>query len=166
MKKASQLISLVGLIVALSVLNAHAQNQATGVAWGDNSYGQFGNGTFGGGSPTPVPVSNLSGLTSVAAGGAHSLWLKGDGTVWGSGSLLDLSCPESGTTPIQINGLSSVAAVAAGFAHSVALKSDGTVWVWGEGLDGELGNGVFTRTCTPTQVTGLAGVVAIAAGNF
>ncbi len=174
MRKASQLISLVGLIFALSVLNADAQqNQATGLAWGSNAYGQFGNGTLTN-SPTPVPVSNLSGLTAVAGGGGHSLWLKSDGTVWASGlnNVGQLgsggaypNCPASSTTPVQVSSLSGVAAIAGGFTHSVALKSDGTVWVWGEGLDGEMGNGVVARSCTPVQ-SNISGVVAIAAGDF
>jgi alpha-tubulin suppressor-like RCC1 family protein len=53
-------------------------------AWGSNSSGQLGDGTSMG-SSTPVVVSNLSGVTSVAAGSAHSLALR-SGSVWAWGS--------------------------------------------------------------------------------
>src|SRR5260221_5955564 len=45
-------------------------------AWGLNSEGQLGNGTFTN-SNTPVQVSGLTGETAIAGGGLHSLALKG-----------------------------------------------------------------------------------------
>jgi hypothetical protein len=49
-------------------------------AWGVNLYGQLGNGTDVYASNTPVQVSNLSGVTDIAAGGDHSLALLPDTT--------------------------------------------------------------------------------------
>lgn len=49
--------------------------------WGDNYYGQLGNGSTIL-SLTPVQVSGLSGIVSVAAGMNHTMALKSDGTVW------------------------------------------------------------------------------------
>ena len=57
---------------------------------------------------------------AIAAGHAHSLALKTDGTVVGWGSVID------GQTTIP-GGLSNIVAIAAGGAHSLALKTDGTV---------------------------------------
>jgi hypothetical protein len=53
--------------------------------WGDNSYGQLGNGTSGGISRTPVAVSGISTATAIVAGGTHSCARLSDGTVrcWG-----------------------------------------------------------------------------------
>ncbi len=59
-------------------------------AWGLNSSGQLGDGTVinaNSNRPSAQPVSGLSNVTSIAAGGDHSLALKSDGTVlaWGYG---------------------------------------------------------------------------------
>jgi len=64
-------------------------------AWGLNQFGELGNGTTGvpNSSSTPVQVKDphdpsgyLSGVKAIAAGSAHGLALKDDGTVWAWGS--------------------------------------------------------------------------------
>ncbi len=51
------------------------QGESVARAWGNNSDGQLGNGTYGYGaySTTPVQVKNLSGVKAIAAGSYHSL---------------------------------------------------------------------------------------------
>ncbi|MFP2935077.1 RCC1 repeat-containing protein, partial [Pyxidicoccus sp. 3LG] len=49
-------------------------------AWGWNTSGQLGNGTWDA-WPIPVQVLGLTGVVSLAAGNEHSLALKSDGTV-------------------------------------------------------------------------------------
>jgi alpha-tubulin suppressor-like RCC1 family protein len=49
-------------------------------AWGDDSYGQLGNGTTTG-SLTSIQVGTPSNVRSIAAGCGHSMALKADGTV-------------------------------------------------------------------------------------
>jgi len=160
-------------------------------AWGQNFYGQLGDGTNGSGTSkeTPVQVKDeegmdtLQGVISVAAGAYHSVALKADGTVWawganGSGQLGDGNYGTNSDTPVQVvmelggDPLTGVAAVSAGENHSVAVKADGTVWTWGSNYYGQLGDGTENGRDTPVQVkdeegTGtLQGVAAVAAGNW
>ncbi|MFC5471295.1 immunoglobulin-like domain-containing protein, partial [Cohnella suwonensis] len=130
-------------------------------AWGDNDYGQLGDGTT---TRRYTPVQVLSGVQAIAAGARHSLALKSDGTLWawGDNSVGDLG---DGTTidrhtPVQV--LSGVQAVASRGFHSLALKSDGTLWAWGDNAYGQLGDGTTINSSTPVQV--LSDVQAIAAG--
>jgi alpha-tubulin suppressor-like RCC1 family protein len=56
-------------------------------AWGDNFFGELGDGTNGAkaDSPEPVRVKDLEGVRAVEGGGSFSLALKEDGTVWAWG---------------------------------------------------------------------------------
>ncbi|MGM0879873.1 MAG: fibronectin type III domain-containing protein [Bacillota bacterium] len=115
-----------------------------------------------------VAESSKSGVTMVAAGEAHSLALKEDGTVWawGYGLVLGHGSYFSSTTPVQVKDLEEVVMVAAGHDHSLALKSDGTVWAWGSSEYGNLGEDPDNRyRLTPIQVKGLSSIVAIAASG-
>lgn len=149
-------------------------------AWGDNTYGELGNGTSGNNTATkvPVPISGLGeDVKAISAGGSHALALLQDGTVkaWGNngaGGLGDGTIIQR-DAPVSVSGLSGVKAIAAGEGHSLALMNDGTVMAWGRNDVGQLGIGTTSgpETCmselpcsrTPVQVKGLSGVKAIAA---
>ena len=114
-------------------------------AWGNNEYGQLGDGTATEMMEIAVDVSGLEYITAIAGGEAHSLALKNDGTVWawgnnGSGQLGDGTITDK-TTAVQVNGLGDITAIAGGGYNSLALKNDGTVWAWGSNSYGQLGNG-------------------------
>ncbi len=165
-----QVRGLVG-VVAIAAGYTHSlamKGDGTVWAWGKNDVGQF-SGQLGDGTSTsqstPVQVSGLREAVAIAAGGVHSLALKGDGTIlaWGSnqdGQLGDGTPLRPTLAPVSVLG--GVAAVAVGPDYSLALKDDGTVWYWGLKIDN--GSPLFTPRSTPVQVNGLSGVKAIAAG--
>jgi alpha-tubulin suppressor-like RCC1 family protein len=163
-------------------------SDGTVVSWGENEYGQLGDGTHTGPgtctlvsglneeseitkpcSATPVVVSGLSGVTAVAAGGDHSLALLANGTVmaWGANGngQLGNGTTENSDVPVAVSGLSGVTAIAAGSGHSVALLSNGTVVAWGANKWGQLGDGTTKDRDVPVAVSGLSGVTAVSAGG-
>jgi alpha-tubulin suppressor-like RCC1 family protein len=145
-----------------------ATNKYSAVGWGQNLFRQLGDGSANVLSDVPVPVSGLKFVTSVAAGGLHSLALLANGTVmaWGNNGFGQLG---DGTTvtrsvPVEVTGLTGVRAIAAGADHSLALLANGRVMAWGDNENGQLGDGNQTESEVPVEVKGLTGVRAIAAG--
>jgi alpha-tubulin suppressor-like RCC1 family protein len=154
--------------LAMSTHTTYVKDDGSVWAWGNNSNGQLGDGSTTQ-KNTPVQVSVLSSIRSVAAGSSHTAAMKSDGTVWTWGNnangQLGNGLTVDSATPALISVLSSMTAIAAGSGHTVALKNDGTVWAWGNNINGQLGDGSTTQRNTPVQVGGLASVTAIAAGS-
>ena len=165
-------VQAVGLPGAKAVAASGLWSMALGVdgsvyGWGDNRYGQLGNGTNVA-SLTPVPAQGLDSVKGMAAGWGFALALKSDGTVWSWGNndygQLGHAWPGATYAPMQVVTIDDGLAIAAGNYHSLALRSDGTVWAWGANYSWQLGDGTTTQRNTPVQVPGLSNVVAIAAG--
>ena len=138
--------------------------------WGWNRYGQLGDGTNTERRVKPVTVSGLSGVTAIAAGGAHTCALVSAGAVncWGNnwnGQLGDGTTTDYRVKPVTVSGLSGVTAIAAGDVHSCAVVSAGAVNCWGWNGSGQLGDGTTERRIEPAIVSGLSGASVIAAGD-
>ena len=166
------LTSGVVAIAAGGAMSYALKNTGAVVAWGDNTYGELGDGTTNG-SRVPVQVSGLtSGVSSIAAGRLHGLAVRSDGSAvgWGYnawGQVGDNSLVNR-LAPVPISGLGSgVAAVAAGSVFSLALYTDGAVAGWGANHVGQVGDGTTsTNRLVPTQVVGqTSGNMAIAGGG-
>jgi hypothetical protein len=162
------------------LLHRRPEVSTTLSAWGNNYFGQLGDGTYGNNRTTPAEVSDLHGaeVEAIAGGQGHTLALKSDGTVlaWGynrDGELGD-GTNEDSPTPVRVKdfhdptgNLSGVEAIAAGSSHSLALKKDGTVWAWGDNFFGELGDGkTKTDSPKPVRASDLKGVRAIEGGGW
>jgi alpha-tubulin suppressor-like RCC1 family protein len=156
------------MVVAGIAHTVALKSDGTVVAWGNNSYGQLGDGTTTD-RWSPVAVQGLVGVVAVSAGWYHTVAVRSDGTVvaWGnntSGQLGD-GTQINRSSPVAVPGLTGVATVSAGASHTMALKSDGTVMAWGANSLGQLGDGTTTARSSPVQVAGLTGMVAVAAGE-
>jgi alpha-tubulin suppressor-like RCC1 family protein len=152
----------------------------TVMAWGENSFGQLGDGTSTGPetcgtfppvpcSKTPVAVSGLNEVSTVSAGAGHSLALISNGTVeeWGSngnGQLGDGTSigPEScgfeacSTTPLEVSNMAGAKGSAAGGRHSLAFGPPPTVTAV-KPKKGPAGGGT-TVVITGTDLTGAQAV--------
>lgn len=117
--------------------------------WGYGEEGYLGNGNYGEGadSPIPVQVTDLtSGVSDIACGNYHSCAVQGGAVkCWGYngyGALGD-GTYEDRYTPVPVVGLAGPAvAVSVGRSHSCALLEGGTIQCWGYNSEGQLGIGV------------------------
>ena len=146
-------------------------------AWGNNLYGQLGDGTKTR-QRSPVQVQGLAGnVIALAAGGYHTVALLQDnGTVWswgynfngqlGDGTKINRNLPG---TVVAFAGsddpLQGMVSVAAGNMHTLALGADGKVRAWGANGSGQLGDGGAFEKTAPIEVVLLDNVVLINSGG-
>jgi alpha-tubulin suppressor-like RCC1 family protein len=153
---------------ALSLGAVHSCARVSGgllQCWGDNRYGQLGNG-FGANVVLPTNVSVVSAPAMLAGGEYHACALVGTSVrCWGRnlyGQLGDGS--NSDSVAAVDTGIGNATAVVNGKGFSCALLSDQSVRCWGENGRGQLGNNSTLDSATPVAVLGLSGVVQLAAG--
>lgn len=148
-----------GFMVAL-------KSDGTVYAWGDNTYGQLGNGDSTlARSVGPVQVVGTDGpsglklilVEEISVGGSHVLARAGDGSVyaWGRNHVGQLGdgTQEDKFYPIRVRNadgsgyLNGATSVAAGGEHSLAnlANGDGYVYAWGGNDRAQLGSGVDDR---------------------
>ena len=128
--------------------------------WGNNWYGQLGNGQSGenADSSEPVQVAGIIDATAVTTGGSHSCALHRDGRIscWGNNESGQLGIGHrryNPLTPVEVIGIIDATAVAAGESHTCALHRTGAISCWGRNNKGQLGNGVWH----PQPVVGFGG---------
>ena len=135
--------------------------------WGDNTYGQLGDGTFQQ-SIAPKQIIGLSGITAIDAGPKQAFALKNDGTVyaWGDNTYGQLGDGTRTTrqVPVQVSALSSVSKISAGRIHTAAITENGSLYVWGNNNRGQLGTG-HSVCYTPFLLNSVTGVSDVAAGG-
>jgi alpha-tubulin suppressor-like RCC1 family protein len=144
-------------------------------AWGDNSYGQLGDGTTNE-RTVPVRVKLPRGVhvTAIRAGCWDNLALTANGRVyaWGDNSLGELG---DGTNRdrhrpvlVRMPGGTRILAISAGCGHNLAMTSGRRLLAWGSNQFGQLGNGAAIDSVVPTRVRLPAGVTAkiVSAGCY
>ena len=137
--------------------------------WGNNQYGQLGDGTTNNGA-TPMLVLGGDGVKAISAGYDQTFALKADGTVqaWGYNGYGQLG---DGTTtdrwaPVPVPNLSGVTAITVNVYHGIALNPDHTARAWGYNGTGALGDGTTSNRSVPVQVQGLANIASVMAGLY
>ena len=124
--------------------------------WGNDSFGELGNGTVLGQQLVPTQIGIDTNWKTISAGQYHSLALKTDGSLWAWGSNSYGALGDGTTTtrpaPIQIGSATDWDTIVAGSFASYAIKTDGTLWSWGYNQYGQLGNGTTVNTPVPTQI--------------
>jgi alpha-tubulin suppressor-like RCC1 family protein len=132
--------------------------------WGDNSYGQLGNGTTTY-STTPVPVSGGYDWSAISAGATHTCGIVGITVYcWGNNSSGQLGngTTTNSLTPVPATPSSRLVfyGVSAGGSHTcgivmptfnVSLANVG--YCWGENSSGQLGNGTINNSLIPVAVS-------------
>jgi alpha-tubulin suppressor-like RCC1 family protein len=135
--------------------------------WGDNQYGELGDGTTTDRS-TPVLVSGLNEVISLSLGAEHSCAVLKDGRVkcWGKNNYGQLGdgTTTNRSTPVLVSGLTDVVSISLGGNHSCALLKDRRVKCWGRNSFGQLGDGTTTNRSTPVLVSGLDQVLSLSLG--
>ena len=108
-------------------------------AWGDNTYGQLGNGTYKR-STYPIQVKGLTGIVKIEAGGYHNFARSADGKVyvWGKGDRGQLGSGTSNKN-IPMEFYYKNCSFAAGLNHSVIAWLDWNVFVFGDNRKNQLG---------------------------
>jgi alpha-tubulin suppressor-like RCC1 family protein len=145
-------------------------------------WGGGGNGRLGDGATTnrdnPTQVSNLSSVSNIAAGLAHTCAIAGTSNAlscWGSdadGQLGSSAVNTESSVPLTLSGMTNVVSVALGDAHSCAVLSSGLVRCWGRNTSGQVGDGsdstsdvVVPATVLDTGDNNLATGVQVATGS-
>ena len=145
-------------------------------AWGINRYGQLGSLTNSGiatANPTPAQVPGT--YAQVAAGGATSLGLRADGTLyaWGAndqgqlGTATNSASATPTTTPTATGTALPTRSITMGGGFGLAVRADGTLWGWGSNGSGQLGQSpnVLARSVSPIQLGTDTDWVMVAAGT-
>jgi len=119
--------------------NLAIKSDGTLWGWGENIYGQLGDGKSGRFRMQSTPVPSVPGndWKQAAVGGSHSLALKNDGTLWGwglnwGGELGTGNTNTQVAVPEQVGRETNWVKVCAGNNESLALQSDGSLWFWGD----------------------------------
>jgi len=140
-------LSGITAIACGSYFNLALDSNNTVWAWGDNSYGELGNGSFtpqvdatsaneAGIDPAPQTVSQTPAPVMTMSGG----------------------------NLVPLSSITTITAIACGGYNSVALDNTGKIWTWGLNVEGELGNGNYTTTNVAGPVSSTNTFTAIAAG--
>ncbi|WP_164479115.1 RCC1 domain-containing protein [Nakamurella antarctica] len=141
--------------------------------WGNNQYGEIGNGNVGTDYSTPQSVTLPAGVTfsQITTGPYVSEALGSDGKnyAWGSGNYQQLGDGTSDDRPlptvVQTPTGVTFTQVAIGDQHTVALGSDLKIYTYGEDSNGALGNGPELASIVPDVISDVVATSVLYGAN-
>jgi alpha-tubulin suppressor-like RCC1 family protein len=136
--------------------------------WGDNRYGQLGNGTTTGADTcfdpgfhcTANPVAVAGGLTFTAlyGGRVYSCGLTSTGATycWGANTygVFGDGTTTGSSTPVAAAGGLTFATLSADEDHICGVTAGGVAYCWGQNSYGDLGDGTSRDRSVPVKVAG------------
>jgi alpha-tubulin suppressor-like RCC1 family protein len=167
-----------GLSTAVSIVTGSSfacalKSDATVVCWGENVYGELGNGVAlppppqpGDPPPAnlnqnlPVAVVGVSGVASIGAGSQHACAVRAAGWVqcWGrddNGELGDGALVSRATPGATLPFPDSQLYIAGGGAHTCAADGTAVIRCFGDNTVGQTGSTADSPVLIPTAVSGL-----------
>ncbi|XMB72288.1 BMP family ABC transporter substrate-binding protein [Mycoplasmatota bacterium WC30] len=136
--------------------------------WGNNDYGQLGDGTTIG-KMMPVDITSQFYLseseivTQVSLGGYHAGALTSEGRAFtwgwndegqlGDGTRIDSSTPVEITSKFSLHEDEKITKLVLGHKHSLVLTSERRILIWGYNGYGQLGDGTRIDKITPIDIT-------------
>jgi len=161
-----------------------AYSDGTIAAWGNNTFGQLGDGTTTNAFlPVSVTTSGtpLAGksVIAIAGGQLHTIALCSDGTLaaWGFNTFGELGNGNTANSfiPVSVKATGTpltgkkVVKLGVGGGHAVAVCSDGTIASWGSNASGQLGQSTGILGPAAVDTTNLRGgerFTIVSNGNF
>ena len=121
--------------------------------WGDNRYGQIGDGTMAAPS-IPVQTATVGTWQDVATGDGSTCAVHANRSLWcwgrGADARTGLGTNADRLRPEQVGTSFGWRQAALGAQHGCATRVDGTLWCWGDSGDGQTAGA--GSTTTPTQI--------------
>lgn len=143
-------------------------NSGNAYAWGDNSYGQFGNGNNNG-SNVPILLNTITDIKDIATGYNHTVLVKNNDGIYTCGSneygQLGDGTRNNANLPVRISSSYMPVSISGGLNHTLEINSQGEIYVWGSNINKQLGI-ENTNAASPATVCGLDNVQAIAGGMY
>jgi alpha-tubulin suppressor-like RCC1 family protein len=127
--------------------------------WGNNPFGQLGDGTSDNFRPTPKVVLGNHQFRQLSAGGQVTCGVDADHRAWcwgrnATGQVGDGSTAAIRTRPVAVAGGLSFSGVSPGVEHSCGVTTNGLAYCWGLNNFGQLGDGTTTLRRAPRKVAG------------